>query len=936
MKTNIIAKYTNMKQYIKYFCAILLVIGTSAHALGQAPSLTIVERVSVDASDFTNYYSPGANGASVGVVSVTTTSSYKNECNNKPYIRLTSSSTMTVAVSDGVITQIHFSPMTTAGCSGNGMVGNYSANSGSISEATWTHATGVSSVTFTATSTADFRSFTVTIKHTSSSCPFTFPSSVSFSVASGDDHTETVNISGTTGYTWQGSTLSSDEMGGSSSTSELSSSSASSNAIYVLGDVPGTYYGTLDMEYERYSPYSYYAISIPVTVTVTGCADIRATEAEVTASTPTFNCSTGYWESTISWEAIPGATKYNVRMMKYNGSAFAYIGEWYDAGASLSHTYTNLETGEEYRAKVVAVNQDCPTISSSNDNHSLYGSGQGASEDFEITCPAITDLSASLSGILSTSANMSWSATPGVCTTTYSVWVSPNSDYSSPVWTQTTSANTSHSLTGLSANTTYYVKITAFNECGNSQTRTGTFTTSKALVDYRYSCIDIELVHTDAATDATPIKITSAAGQTIKGIRTLTLTVDGGTVNAAKNVTLSGTDLLFYKTDGTQITGSALQTDANGDLAATTVVVAYAPSAYVSESFATPEISVNCDGNTIGFNSLVTARCLPDNFVIASKIGNFWYALPANITSSTSNTSGIPIAVDNVADPSTATGPANLLDYGLRNVKSTRFAANGSNLVFTERLSTATADNQKTLYDGATTSIQVDAQYTNYAATNPTKYEWVAATTDLKDYTLTSASESRTVSLNTRGVWGTLTEDKAYSGQVRLLPLTEITDMQVEVMEWGASSMALRFAGDVPSAVDITLGATTWSNKALTNITSGGTSDLYSVSGLTLTGDNCTLMTIKDHDNPSVAALINKPILVNGTDATGSAYTSSPGRDVCASCDIVILNGGKLTANEAKSAGSHVDFANIYVYPGGKLILDGYSLGVKNKVYVRG
>ena len=32
MKTNIIAKYTNMRQYIKYLCAVLLVIGTSAHA----------------------------------------------------------------------------------------------------------------------------------------------------------------------------------------------------------------------------------------------------------------------------------------------------------------------------------------------------------------------------------------------------------------------------------------------------------------------------------------------------------------------------------------------------------------------------------------------------------------------------------------------------------------------------------------------------------------------------------------------------------------------------------------------------------------------------------------------------------------------------------------------------------------------------------------
>ena len=926
MKTNILANNTNMKTYLKYFCAVLLVIGTCAHAWGQAPSLEILEQVNIDASDFTGYYSPGANTASVGVVSVTTSSCYKNSCSGSPYIRLTSGSTMTLSASDGVITQVHFSPMTTAGCSGNGMDGKFSANSGSINQVTWTHATGVSSVIFTATSTADFRNFTVTIKHTSGTCPFTFPSSISMTVASGDVEEETVNITGTTGYSVQTAGLSNYDLGGGSDDSELSNYYGIPTTISVLGEVPGTYYGTFDVDYQRLTPYSYYSISIPITVTVTGCADISGQTVTVnTVPAPTYNCSTEKWETTVSWNAVPGASRYGLQLQVYDGG-------WTNSGAAVyvsapttSYTYTNLTSGNRYHVGVAAQNQSC--VPNTNTSPTT-------SSEFNTTCPAITDLSASLTGVLSTSANMSWSATPGVCTTTYSVWVSPNSDYSSPVWTQTTSTNTSHSLTGLSSNTTYYVKITAFNECGNSQTRAGTFTTSKALEDYRYACIDIELVHTDAATDDTPIKITSAAGQSIKGIRTLTLTVDGGTVNAAKNVTLSGTDLLFYKTDGTQITGSVLQTDAYGDLAATTIVVAYAPSAYVSESFATPEIFVNCDGSTIGFSSLVTARCLPDNFVIASKIGNFWYALPANITSSSSNTSGIPIAVDNVADPSTATGPADLLDYGLRNVASGRYAANGSNLVFTERLTTATADNQKTLYNGSTTSIQVDAMYKGYHNTNPTKYEWIAATSDLKDYTLTSASESRTISLNTKGVWGTLNSDKAYSGQVRLLPLTEITDMEVEVMEWGTSSMALRFAGDVPDAVDITLGANSWTNKALTNITSGGTSDLYSVSGLTLTGDNCTLMTIKDHDNPSVAALIHKPILVNGTDATSGGYKTALTDAVCEGCDVVILNGGKLTANQTKA--THTSFANIYVYPGGKLVLDGYSLGVKQQVYVRG
>ena len=37
-----------------------------------------------------------------------------------------------------------------------------------------------------------------------------------------------------------------------------------------------------------------------------------------------------------------------------------------------------------------------------------------------------------------------------------------------------------------------------------------------------------------------------------------------------------------------------------------------------------------------------------------------------------------------------------------------------------------------------------------------------------------------------------------------------------------------------------------------------------------------------------------------------------------------------------KAGSSHLDFANIYVYPGGKLVLDEKSLGVKQQVYLRG
>lgn len=939
MKTNNIVINSIMEKSLKYICTVLflLFIGTGAYA-----QMIIEEQVKIKTSEWTTY-SGSPYTVSKGNISIATSANggsgaYTGGSGSSAYIKISKNTSVTFSVpSGGQIIKIHFSPNASQG----GMNKAIGCSSGTWNTASsmWTQSTSVNSVTLTAPNVTGgeiaWNDLTITVRYTGASAVgvTVSPTSASWTKAIGASGNQTFTITGLNSFTNNDECLMSEAdyqehmyddwegyiTVGTNATFTKTSASASSVSVSASATATGTYSCYLCLHGDdggSAASFRRVDVYVPLTLTVTGC-DAPAKPVITNPITPV-----SYTTATVSWSAAANATKYDLKIgTTSGGSQFAT----YSNLTGTSKSLTGLSQGTTYYATVVAKN-DCGVTTNTSTSVSFT----------TLTCPSISGTpSVTISGITGSSVNISYSMTNAV---KYTFLIADDEDYPTTSVADYhhgpyTNATASRSYDDLESGKTYYVWVRAWNTCDEgSTTYAGSFTTL-SYRNYVYTCLDINLVHTDAATDNTALKITSAAGQSIKAIRTLTLSVDGETAVGTKDVTLSGTDLLFYKSDGTQITGSVLQTS-SGDLAATTIYVAYAPSAYESEAIAEPVITVSCDGVNKRFEGLVKARCLPDNFVIASKIGNFWYALPANITSSSSNTSGIPIAVDNVADPSTATGPADLLDYGLRNVKSTRFAANGSNLVFTERLTTATADDQKTLYNGSTTSIQVNAAYSGYAATNPEKYEWISATSDLKDYTLTSASESRTISLNTKGVWGTLTEDKAYSGQVRLLPLTEITDMQVEVMEWGTSSMALRFAGDVPDAVDITLGANSWTNKALTNITSGGTSDLYSVSGLTLTGDNCTLMTIKDHDNPSIAALINKPILVNGTDATSGGYKTALTDAICESCDIVILNGGKLTADQTKA--THTSFANIYVYPGGKLILDAKSLGVKNKVYVRG
>ena len=952
MNTNILKSNTIMKTKSIIsslgivLCGLLILMVTPLQLSAQAPSLSILERVNIDATNFTSYT---PRTASVGVMSVSVSgTSYKNLCNSSDtYIRLASSATMTLTAESGVITQVHFSPMTTAACSGNGMDGKFSANSGTVSGTTWSHATGVSSVVFTATSTADFRNFTVTLKHSSSTCPFSFPTSIAMSVAVGDIEEEQVNITGTTGYSVQSVSLSSFDLGGDTNDSELSSYTSIPSTITVLGEVAGTYYGTFDVEYNRYSPYSYYDISIPITVTVTGCADISSKTVTVnTVPAPTYNCSTGKWETTVSWEAVSGASRYGLQLQQYNSGWSNSGSAVYVSAPTTSYTYTNLTTGGRYRVGVAAQNQSC--VPNTN-------TVATASNEFNTTCPAITDLSATLTGVLAHSANISWSATPGVCTTTYSVWVSKNSDFSSPVWTQTNNANTSHALTGLDSNTKYYVKVTAFNSCGESQTRTGNFTTAKELVDYRYMCVDLDLVHTDAATDNSELKITSAAGQSVKALRTLTLTIDGASANAV--VTLSGTDLEFFKSDGTLINASNLTCDANGDMNEV-ITVAYHPTAYVSEVLSTPAISVNCDGNNLTFNGLVIARCLPAKFVIAARVGDVWLALPADIATDVHD--GQPVMVDDIANPTQAVITMNTTGYSLEqmpadqpNIANARFKKAGNRIYFKSTV------NSKYLRssDAATSStnaLNLGTRASSYPYQQDSLfYEWQLQSNDLVTYQIVNSrsssyitgSRSNNLGYNTAAAkWGMYSATGAIQ-ELRLLPIvTELTELGAEVMEWSASAIALRLP-DVSqissNQVNIRFGSKEKNDITMTNINTGTESDLYKVEGLTVDAktlaDNACQLMIISNTAGTYGTMLRIPVLVS-TETTTSALRTAIGATACPTCDVVILNGGKLTADGTKSwpAANTYMFSNLYVYPGGRLNVDGKSMGLNKQLYLRG
>ena len=356
----------------------------------------------------------------------------------------------------------------------------------------------------------------------------------------------------------------------------------------------------------------------------------------------------------------------------------------------------------------------------------------------------------------------------------------------------------------------------------------------------------------------------------------------------------------------------------------------YSPSEYDHLDNETITLTAS-NGATTTFQ--VKGRSLPENFVIAAKAGNEWVALTAKVGNGTQV--AVPIIVDNKATPTKASVALNTTQYQLFGLKTNnRYTANGTavHLYSTQTqkvLNASTATSTKTYLN--TDATQANAEVSQ----NALFYEWKLVSKDLVHYTITNSNQTADWENNrilgysaATGMWGMYSKGTNINQDLFLLPVeTVLTEIDMEVMEWGENSIALRIPTDAPENIQLTLGENTSEAKALTNLNADGSaSDLYKVEGLTLNSNDCEVMMITDADNTTQGTLVRKPIIITG-EVESITYTS----DDCPHCDVVVLKDAKL-----KAGSNHLDFAKIYVYPGGKLMLDGNSLGVKQQVYLRG
>ena len=438
------------------------------------------------------------------------------------------------------------------------------------------------------------------------------------------------------------------------------------------------------------------------------------------------------------------------------------------------------------------------------------------------------------------------------------------------------------------------------------------------------------------------IFITSAEGQTIKATQPLILKVSNMPVGTTIDLS-AGEHIHFYYANKEikQLTNKSV--DETFELE-----IAYKPEA--SNTTEKPSITLNVLGHEKVLTDRISCRSLPNTFAVVAKVGGIWYALPSQGLNSTTPPAAYPVEVDNMADPTAVTAvPANA-DWSLRQVYEAirvdatkdRFVENGENFVFVNNEGTPKAINASV----SGNYLLTDAQYSGYYETNPGLYEWTPTTSDLETYTLTNAQRTeRTLNVSINTVFGVHYDNKATT-EVRFLPIeNRYTPLALQVVEWKEKSVVVMYNGDPVQTASVSVNG---GSVQTTELSGDGVQKDIAVYELTADGLATNPTQSLSITIGTEKAILPIPYIVSGDldDATllgGNELTIARRQEIAKISDLVILNGGSITAERIST--NYYKFRNVTIYGGGSLIIPadkGFGAntltmrvgGVENREYV--
>lgn len=423
-------------------------------------------------------------------------------------------------------------------------------------------------------------------------------------------------------------------------------------------------------------------------------------------------------------------------------------------------------------------------------------------------------------------------------------------------------------------------------------------------------------------------------GGMIRGAQQLTLT--GVNMASGANVTLTSNNANVYFSTSTYEnikrgsenqpkTSLTFTTDINGKLngdAGYTIYVHFMPSAVgdgsindvtVTATYAVP------DPDIVSTTHVYT-RSMPAQFAVATKVGNTWYALPANI-----GVAGNPAPVQIEVNESnwTAKGPATV-SYAMWPVHTSvsitpapSYTANGDHW----RL---TGNDAKALWASPSTdtyTLNNSAVVTSVGASVTTSYEWKITTTPLNaldptagtwKYYIQSDQTNNTNYLNIKNndiVWGAYNAGYELTKDMYLLPLTPVDPFEYSVIEWYPTKMLIQTEATISSPT-ITIDGTP---VASPTVTAKG-SKWYEIGNLPLEANPAKTLTIT---NGRAMAIKTIPVIISrGTKTISDAPFSTLGKAVYNQTDLVVRDGAVLTVNGTEAENK---FYDVTIYPTSKI-----------------
>lgn len=689
-----------------------------------------------------------------------------------------------------------------------------------------------------------------------------------------------------------------------------------------------------------------------VTATVNfECPDLKDKNlVTINEITPVYNTSTGQWSAPVSWNAVDGATQYGYAV-KVLSTSETFVPQ--TVTTSTNVTINNPVVGTEYSIHVVA-NNPC---TSGNTTAEAY-------KHFTAECAELEGtLAISLDEVGSTTANLSWSGTttPAIQTTAgansslkYDVQITRILPLPAESTGGTLDASdvtyTSWEGTGLTTGATYQIDVTAKNACGETMAASRTFK-CKAYEDYLFTCADLSLTDEEVGTPKTPIWISTSAGQIVRSQKALHIEGTGLAPNAAFTFTIGGVSANDCSGTGEhdlfairQADYSAVTANASGainmdvyvfynptgatdglDLAGSTIVATSAAGTVGVREYKSMSATLN--------TTSVNGRHLPSQFVMAARIGKTWYALPGNITTNATQ-DPVMIGVNNATNPTIAYCPA---AYGFRIVSlaSTELTPNGSTANNATGGRGFHTDGEKVKFGlqnnlpmfGSTTTTLGNGGGAVSLWGGGYTYFWTLEHKNTAAENINAVTYNvRTANTNTnplirlnRGQW----KWGLYSGgieEIRLLSISPVTDLTLEVMEWGTNEIAVSYSGS-GSLTKVQIGESEEGEAVMSAI--GG--DLKRISGLSslvagASGKQCQQMLIQITESDVLKQkILQVPFIINSTDITtdnlrtwtGGA-TATEQDSITYNMEIVVRPGAKITTNNA--AGK---FGKLSIYPGG-------------------